>query len=81
MELRPWVLVMPTYTSGGAPELPELHILRGRRIEEFSSDELLSLHEQLGNELPDTMEQLTKEDGPKLLELELIEEELERRDE
>jgi hypothetical protein len=68
---------MPTYIQG-QPE-PEPSLLRGQRIEEFTTDELIQLHEQLAQSLPDRMDQLSKVDEPKIAELELIEEELDRR--
>lgn len=59
----------------------ELHILRGRRIEEFTPEELVALHEQIDKELPTLIDQLGTGDINRLLELELIEDELERRHE
>lgn len=59
----------------------QLHVLRGRRIEEFSAPELVALHEQIDKELPTLIDQLGTGDINRLLELELIEDELERRHE
>jgi hypothetical protein len=60
-----------------------LHILRGKRIEEFSIEDLNHLRTQIENELPqelpDEMNDLSSADHKRLLELDLIDEELERR--
>lgn len=55
--------------------------LRGKRIEEMSGDDLVALHNQIDEELPEDLEQLDMTHVPKLQELEAIEEELERRNE
>jgi len=59
----------------------EFFILRGKRIEEFTRQELITLYHQLEAELPDNMNQLEQSHAPKLLELDLIQDELERRHE
>jgi hypothetical protein len=59
----------------------ELHILRGKRIEEFSPQELVTLANQINDELPTLIDHLGQGDLNRLLELELIEDELERRHE
>jgi hypothetical protein len=54
-------------------------ILRGKRIEEFRREELIELHQQIDRELPQLIDQLGAGDLARLLELEEIENELERR--
>jgi hypothetical protein len=55
-------------------------ILRGRTIEEFSNEDLVELHAQVEAELPQEIGALTMAHRGQLLELELIEDELERRE-
>jgi hypothetical protein len=75
---------MPTYISG-MPKPPDeepanpLHVLRGQRIEEFSEVELLELHDELCEGISEHGDQ--PEDHAKLMELDMVSEELERRNE
>ena len=55
-------------------------IVRGMTLSELSRDDLLDLHAQIDNELPQELGELREHHGPKLLELEQVEEELERRE-
>lgn len=59
----------------------EFHILRGKRIEEFNREELIALYHQIEDELPEKSEELSPLDVNKVMELELIEDELSRRHE
>ena len=59
----------------------EFHILRGKRIEEFDREELIELYRQIEDELPEALEHLEAGDMTHLLELEVIEDELTRRNE
>ena len=54
-------------------------IVRGLAIEEMSVAELVELHAQIEAELPEVIDLLEARHLPKLDELELIAEELERR--
>lgn len=56
-----------------------IHILRGKRIEEFKREELIELHQQIEHELPSQIDHLSASDLTHLLELELIQDELDRR--
>lgn len=60
-----------------------MELLRGKRIEEHSTDELFRLHKQIEDELPQDIQDLHKDPGHlvRLEELEAIEDELERRNE
>jgi hypothetical protein len=76
--LGPWSEPLAELRLGMSDEL-SLHILRGRRIEEFSAIELNQLHDQLCDQL--SPEADLPEDQVLLAELDLISEELERRNE
>jgi hypothetical protein len=56
-----------------------MHILRGQYIEEMTTDDLCALAEQIDTELPTLIDHLGAGDLARLFELELIEDELERR--
>jgi hypothetical protein len=56
-----------------------MNILRGQRIEELPTSDLINLHEQLCNEISPHADQ--PGDSAKLLELDMVSEELERRNE
>jgi hypothetical protein len=60
---------------------PDFHVLRGQRIEEFTNAELVAVHQMIDRELPTLIDHLSRQDMNRLLELEMIENELERRHE
>ena len=57
----------------------QFKILRGQRIEELRREDLIELHRQIEAELPQEPGQLTMAHHNQLMELEMIEDELEKR--